>query len=110
MGLFNKLLFWRRRDDLDFEGLAEKEVKEGKPFPNEPGLGSKWGMEEKSPFPDDAAELGLPSRMPMASPINKDLELINSKLDAIKAMLASLEQRLANVEQASSAEKKQRLW
>ena len=107
MGLFNKILFWRKKDDLDFDSLAEKEVKSasGDKF----GLNS--GLEEKSLFPEDSpAAFGVQGRMPAPGLQDKELDLINSKLDTIKAMLASIEQRLASAEQANAPEKKQRLW
>jgi hypothetical protein len=110
MGFFNKMLFWKRRDEMDFDDLADKETRMARPK-DDMDFSGNLGMDEKSPFPEDNSsnfKLDLPK---MAAPLHdKDLELISSKLDTIKAMLASVEQRLANVEQSLGSEKKQRLW
>ena len=100
MGILNKILFWRKEEEPDFDKIAEKE------FSSE-NMPSSSDSLEKQIFPpeDDLAPAHL------AGTANRDLELINSKLDTLKAMLTSMEQRLNNIEHATAAgEKKQRLW
>jgi len=115
MGLFSKLKFWKKEDELDFETLAEKEMGK-KPSPDF-GPEQNTGLEEKSLFPEEPEPAAPPFQSRMSgsafaspSPANRDLELINSKLDTLKAMLGSLDQRIAHLEQNSALEKKQRLW
>lgn len=122
MGILNKLLFWRRDDELDFEQLAEQQFKTG-----HDDLGLTPDFEEKPLFPEPeplrpAMPKGSPYKQatfqpqpaftPPAENLEKDLELISSKLDTIKAMLSSLDQRTANLERAAGVEqqKRQRLW
>ena len=123
MGLFGKLAFWKK-DDLDFERLAQKDLnlgigKDGVPIQDD------LGFEEKSPFGDKSTDFEHPSssftpRTPAASPVyqtqtartsDRDLELISSKLDTIKAILTSMDQRIANLERAAGVDKnKEKLW
>lgn len=106
MSLFNKLKFWRKKDDLDFDDLAEKEAKGNALDPH-----FSSGLGEKTLFPEEPSSgLELQQKIPTPQLHDKDLELISSKLDTIKAMLASVEQRLTVLEQTNSTEKKQRLW
>ncbi len=114
MGFLNKLLFWRRDDEMEFDKLAEKELQghELSPFPEGPETMSP-GLEEHSPFDEPKLERRptLPGTKPtttLPGSKERDLELINSKLDTIKAMLNSLDQRIAQIERP--AEKKERLW
>lgn len=133
MGLLGKLAFWKRKDEFDFDDLAEKEMKGATtPFPEEFGFDQKQaGLDEKPFFPEEGIEepkspftqprfqeTNVSSRpqvripAPSSSPQrNIDLELINSKLDTLKAMLSSLDQRMSHLEQSGTTpEKKQRLW
>lgn len=127
MGILNKLLFWRRDDDLDFDKLADEQLKTG--IRDDP-LGLNQDIEERSPFPEQepirpTAPRGSPYKQTTfqqaqppaafaqsAENITKDLELISSKLDTIKAMLSSLDQRTANLERAAGVQpqQRQRLW
>ena len=124
--MFEKLKFWKK-DDIDFDVLAQQSMKE--PMGN-PDFGAHDPL-----FPEEnISSPSLPSStqsMPISSggynprssspsypqrqiePIsgNQDLELINSKLDTIRAMLNNLDQRLANIERSSFPQQsKQRLW
>ncbi len=115
--VFEKLKFWKKEDEFDFDKLAEKEAA----APLEPAPGEWPGHQEKSPFqeepPASASPFSMPSTptpvqpsrypSPAAAPsADRELELINSKLDTIKALLASLDQRLANME----PRKDKKLW
>jgi len=106
MSFFDKVLFWRKEDNID--KLASQEMNDMPDF-----LGD--GTQDKSAFPEPGsspetfqpAEAPLPKAPGMQ---NKDLELISSKLDTLKAMLNSIDQRMSNLEKPAGAEKKQRLW
>ena len=123
MGLFSKLKFWHKEDDLDFDSLADKEM--GKMPPSDFGTDhASSGTDEKSFFPPEPEAEPLSSPRFQSSPsrssqpsftssqsANRDLELINSKLDTLKAILNSMDQRIAHLEQTSGVDKKpQRLW
>src|SRR3989338_3632905 len=122
MGILNKILFWRREPELDFDDLAKDSLPKDPLIPPEEEIDTQQrrnlGLDESSPFPDDSPSPVQPpsstsykpspyqqsssySRPPpptsFSSP-DRELELINSKLDTIKALLASLDQRLATVE------------
>ena len=131
MSLLNKLMFWKKEDDFDFDKLADHEM--GKTDPgstsDELGLGQQdLGLDNQAAFPDqtgvDSANIGsiapgatnvpgmgsgssgLPSQTSpshLATPGTeaKELELISSKLDTIKAILNSLDRRMANLEKLS---------
>lgn len=118
MGVFGKLKFWKRDDDLS--------------------LGNELAM-PKSAFPQD--ELGLQSpglpqtpQMPLSEPrmesfreaprtysqpypqqpqpqyygANRDLDLVVAKLDALRATLENINQRLANLERVAYGEEETR--
>ncbi|MBI2669154.1 hypothetical protein HYX14_04910 [Candidatus Woesearchaeota archaeon] len=122
--VFEKLKFWRKEDEFDFDKLVEKEAAEKETAHSEPAPGEWPGYQEKSPFQEEppAATTASPFSRPLTpTPVassrypgpsaaafpNRELELINSKLDTIKALLASLDQRLANIEQQR---KDKKLW
>ncbi len=125
MGILNKLLFWRRDDELDFDKLADQQLKTG--IKDDP-FSMNQDIEERSPFPEEPVRpttaRGSPYRQTTFQPsapatftqpaenIQKDLELISSKLDTIKAMLSSLDQRTANLERAAGVQqqRRERLW
>ncbi|MBI2662061.1 hypothetical protein HYX11_01235 [Candidatus Woesearchaeota archaeon] len=138
MGLLDKILFWKKRDEFDFEDMANKQMpSSGLTMPE--GLGENDPFKEKSMFPENKSpfepheeeSLGARSAMPPSGMQrqsypgiqqqsgqqgygqNRDLELINSKLDTLKAMLTTIEQRMAEMERASGIEQKkkqERLW
>ncbi len=128
MSIFDKLLFWRKEDDFDFEHLADKELSPQGTLQDDLGLDEKSAFPEEMPFESKPAsrnslenarfaqplpKTSFPSRpLPQAAaPLgSRDMELISSKLDTIKAMLNSLEQRIAQIEKAVGVEQKQRLW
>ncbi len=123
MSFLNKVQFWKKEDEFDFDKMVDQQIHEPNPEPL--GFGEDHMGEEKSPFssspgfsPSPLATnpsrpmANMPSSQapppPQMSGSNRDLELINSKLDTIKALLASLDQRLATME--NPGEKKQKLW
>ena len=121
MGLLNKLMFWKKEEEFDFEGAAAKEMSRPKGKSDEFGYDyQNPALEEKSAFPDSfssASSRDTPSLSPatLSRPtapdnVQRDLELISSKLDTLKAMLGSLEQRLGNIEKAAGVEQKRNLW
>jgi len=133
MGIFDKLAFWRKEDDFDFDNLAAKEMGQPPAMGDNLGLDQQPpGLEERSPFDqpmpgtqplpthlEEPTAPGFQQPPPRAGisatpqPIggNRDLELISSKLDTVKAILTSMDQRIANLERAAGVEKKQqRLW
>ena len=137
MGLLNKIMFWKKDDDFNFDHLANQEMGKSDigsdlPMQDDLGLDKKpAGLDEKSPFQDAPATTGasafpessettaMPPKNPATAPSpgglsggNRDLELISSKLDTIKAMLISMEQRIANIEKTTGVgqKKEPRLW
>ena|SRR3989338_1015643 len=139
MGLLDKIMFWKKRDEFDFDDLANKQMPSGDLIMPE-GLGENDPFKDKSMFPENKSpfepheddSLSTRSAMPSAGvpqrqnypgtqqqsgqqgySQNRDLELINSKLDTLKAMLTTIEQRMAEMERASGIEQKkkqERLW
>ncbi len=124
MGILNKILFWRHDDELDFDKLADEQLKTGI---KEDPFGLNQDIEERSPFPEEPTKpvtvRGSPYKQTAfqqqpatlsqpAENIEKDLELISSKLDTIKVILSSLDQRTANLERAAGVQQqqRQRLW
>ena len=132
MGILDKLMFWKKEDDFDFDKLANQEMgKNGPGLPDDLGLNQPQGLGlEDKPFPDDpnlSSTAGYPaagrpeqSRQQLSSPnlaatpeiSARDLELINSKLDTIKAILNSMDRRIAGIESATAPEqrKQEKLW
>ncbi len=119
MGILNKILFWRHDDEVDFDRLADDQLKRS-PH-SDLGLDQdNLGFDEKPLFPEtESAKPAMLRESPyrqtmqpqMISSTDKELELISSKLDTIKAMLASLDQRTANLERAAGVQQKRdRLW
>lgn len=135
MGIFDKLLFWKRKDEFDFDDLANKQMPGGEmPHPSEFAEQTQNPFEEKPVFPDNSPfdkheedPFGTKSSFSptgMAQPQkpsypgaqqsapqqayggpNRDLELINSKLDTLKAMLTTIEQRMTDIERTTGADK-----
>ncbi|MBU0457776.1 MAG: hypothetical protein KKD75_06545 [Nanoarchaeota archaeon] len=133
MGILNKLMFWKRKDEFDFDELTDKELGKNNFSKEDFGLEEKhYGLEEKSPFPAAGIEqnqslpphleeterpgnIGLTRSAPVPprglEGRDRDLELINSKLDTVKAILTSVDQRISNLERAAGIQKKEeRLW
>ncbi|MBT4538985.1 hypothetical protein HOI26_00750 [Candidatus Woesearchaeota archaeon] len=103
--MFDKLKFWKKEDEFDFDNLADKELQTSqKPDP----LGLEKSPFNQSPFTQQPK---MPDLQQHGSGDVQQLELINSKLDTIKAMLNTMEQRLARLEQSKAPEPpQQKLW
>ncbi len=101
MSLFEKIAFWKKDDELDFDkefGKAETPQQDlfAQPEANVP---------EAPPERPTALQANA-----FAPQRNQDLELINSKLDTIRAQLSAIEQRLTAMERSLGTEQKQKLW
>ena len=114
MSLLNKLAFWKKEDEFDFDKEFSAETSDPK-TPAKDLFAEPHEPVQESAFSSRAPEnLGLPSasflqrQSPEARTV--DNELINSKLDTIKAQISAIEQRLANIERLLGSEQKQRLW
>jgi len=130
MGIFGKLAFWKKKDDFDFDELANRELGRSAPVQDNLGLNRNpdalnekpMFSEEEHPFSAQPSypQFGQPSSpqntpsqysQPASNFSSRDLDLINSKLDTLKALLNSLDQRLANLERANSGSQQKRdLW
>ncbi len=113
MGILDKLAFWKKEDDFNFDQSMSQEMSQPSafppefnsqesPFPAEPDLNSSPTPTSSQASPQQYAQASRSSLYPgssvptpvMSSSGSRDLDLINSKLDTIRAMLASIEQRL----------------
>ena len=128
MGILDKVMFWKKKDEFADIGLGDKEnLAFGDEFgaqpgaapggtPGTPGLGQ--GMDQglgPQPSPSMPQQPSMPSfsqppiqPQPSYNPQqdleSKSLEVISSKLDAIRASIDSLNQRLANLEAIARGE------
>ncbi len=111
MGFFDKLVFWKKKDEL--ESLGQQN------YPLPPG-GDQWSQPQQSwsqpglgqPYQQPAYQQAFPQQpfpSPYSQPMDsmqgsaaytqgRQLELVSAKLEAIKAALDALNQRMANVE------------
>jgi hypothetical protein len=134
MGILDKLMFWKRDEELNFDHLADQEMNNNFSDPLTQQQNDGLGLNEKPLFDDPSQNTGFPPSSPdslsqpsafqQTSPFqgqapapptmsggNRDLELMNSKLDTIKALLNSLDQRVANLEKSLGTGKKEtKLW
>ena len=122
MSFFNKLAFWKKKDD--FADLG-KDLDFGKDMGLDAGQGPSpdlgMGLEQTPQFPQQpryqsfqpTQNFQAPSFQPQPYPqpvsndnyiASKNLEVISSKLDALKASIDSLSQRVANIEAIARGE------
>ena len=125
MGFFDKLAFWKKKDDgFESVGLGGKGIGSDLAA-SDFGLSQTGGLEggyEAPTQPAQPAPLTQPSypqpsfqpqfQQPYAQQTRgftteKDLEIISSKLDALRAALDSINQRLANLEAIARGEEEQ---
>jgi hypothetical protein len=107
MGLFDKLAFWKKSEDL---GLSNMDANLPSPSKFDTNLGMNTPpMESQSPYPPSSFQpqqnygggqsQAFPSmQQDQTYAIAKELEVISIKLDALKAALENISQRLYNLE------------
>ena len=122
MGFFNKLAFWKKKDDLDSLGKdfgIDKELgldlgagpspelgmgiepAQQQPYQKYPSF-QQSGFQPQPSFQSQAFQ--QPSYQNDNYIASKNLEVISSKLDALRASLESINQRLANIEAIARGE------
>ena len=122
MGFFNKLAFWKKKDDLDNLGKdlgLDKELGLDLGAGPSPDLGmgiepaqqqpyQKYPSFQQSSFQPQPSFQSQAFQQPSYQNDNyiasKNLEVISSKLDALRASLESINQRLANIEAIARGE------
>jgi hypothetical protein len=128
MGILDKVMFWKKNDDLGDMDLGGKDnLAFGDNFGGQPGAtpgmpdagmnpGMDQGMGQQPPgmapqqqppppsFSQYPQQFSQPSYAPQPDIESKNLEIISSKLDAIRASIDSLNQRLANLEAIARGE------
>lgn len=127
MGFFNKLAFWKKKDDLGDLGKdlgLDKDF--GLDFSTGPSPDLGMGIEmppqaqqplQKYPSFQQPQQQGFQANSFQPQPVfqqpsmssdsyiaSKNLEVISSKLDALRASLESMSQRLANIEAIARGE------
>ena len=119
MGFFNKIAFWKKKDDF---GDFGKDLDLGKDLGMDMGQGPSpdlgMGLEPlpqgQQPYPKypsfQQQGFQAPHQYSQSTSSNdsyiasKNLEVISSKLDALKATMDSLNQRVANIEAIARGE------
>lgn len=125
MGIFGKLAFWKKKDDLGLDKDFGKDLGIDKDFGMDmgqgpsPDLGMDLGQQPMQKYPSfqqSSFQPNFPSQ-PSFQPqqsfqpssndsyiASKNLEVISSKLDALKASLDNVSQRLASIEAIARGE------
>jgi hypothetical protein len=127
MSFLNKIMFWKKEDDFDFDNKFDDLTKDHMDPSNDfmkqsldDNQKQNLGLEEQSPFDElqqqqhqksafSASQPTQPLQQPAPGGKEREMELINSKLDTIKALLSSLDQRIANIEKSNGG-RKEKLW
>ena len=123
MGFFNKLAFWKKKDDLDSLGKdfgIDKELGLDLGAGPSPDLGMSIEPAQQQPYqkypsfqqsgfqPQPSFQSQPAFQQPSYQSDNyiasKNLEVISSKLDALRATMESINQRLANIEAIARGE------
>ena len=125
MGIFRKLAFWKKKDDLGLDKDLGKDFGLDKDFGMDmgqgpsPDLGMDLGQQPMQKYPSFQQSSFQPSfpQQPSFQPqpafqpasndsyiASKNLEVISSKLDALRASVESINQRLANIEAIARGE------
>ena len=133
MGILDKVMFWKKKDEFADVGLGDKEnlafgdeLGAGQPGANPPGMGAAPGLGADPGIDQDlgqqtpqsfqqpqpsAPSFSPPQQAPAYSPQQdletKSLEVISSKLDALRSSIDSLSQRMANLEAIARGEEDQ---
>ena len=124
MGFFNKLAFWKKKDDLGDLGKdfgLDKDLGLDMGQGPSPDLGMGLEPLQSQPFqkyPSFPQQQNFQSPSFQSPPpfqpasnysyiASKNLEVISSKLDALKASIDSLNQRVANIEAIARGEQEE---
>ena len=135
MSLFDKVMFWKQKEDVpltpDVGGLDDDKPplpgeSEMGPLPHEmtgadpmappmqgiepsmgPELGQGSGFERPQVSVSEPPKQGF-GESPDIYRLSKEIEVLSSKIDAIKAGIDSISQRLSNMEKSSEHESKYR--
>lgn len=139
MGIFDKVMFWKKKDEFADLGLgSNKDLAFGddfgmgqgmdqqppgmgqQPLGQQPDMGLSSPSMPQSPQmppgpamqPPSAAQFQQAPRFdnPQADMTSKNIEVISSKLDALRANLESINQRLANLEAIAKGEQDKRRY
>jgi hypothetical protein len=128
MGVFDKLMFWKKKeDDLGLGNLGAANPNMGAvpddPFSSEIGMpqqqfGQYRQQYSQQQYPGQFQQPSFsradyPGQQGFQSPQgygNKDLEVVSAKLDALKAYMDSVNQRLANLERLAEQQSSGRRW
>ncbi|MBI4439033.1 hypothetical protein HY640_03830 [Candidatus Woesearchaeota archaeon] len=106
MGFFDKVMFWKKKDDLALDGNLATGMDTQNPFPAQnqfqPAQQQPFqqqgfygqGMQQVQPPQMDAFQSSS------AYAASRQLEVVSAKLDALKAAMDSMSQRLSNIERA----------
>ncbi len=129
MGILDKLMFWKKKDEFSDIGLGDKPSSKV-----DLGLGLEYGTNNEppqslgleppamqQPYPQmqppsqqmppsfgNTPNLNQPQMQSQDYAMSKNLEVVSSKLDALRAALDSINQRLANLEAIARGEEDNR--
>ncbi len=117
MGMFDKLAFWKKKDDEFGLNDLDKSLNmpTGLPSGGEQSAGSGGSLGSNlnlnsQPFSQQQSQFQQPQQFEFSQPqynsyqqdqsytLQKEMEVISIKLDAIKAAIENISQRLANLE------------
>jgi hypothetical protein len=114
MGLKDKLMFWKKSDDFNFDmptdPLATSQSNPAPPLQDNLNLPSDVNdpfatpKSQQSPIVAPPAPSSFSAKRDNQVATHREAELINSKLDTIKALLQSLDQRVGSIEQIAKAD------
>ena len=129
MGFFDKLTFWKKKDDFgDFGkdlgmgkdlgldmgqgpspdlGMGIEPLQPQQPFQKYPSFPQQQNFQAPSFQAPPSFQPSYPSPSNDNYIASKNLEIISSKLDALKASIDSLGQRVANIEAIARGEQEE---
>jgi len=126
MGILDKIMFWKKKDEFADLGLGDKEnLAFGDDFGSkqmgldQPGFGqpatsqpSAFGTQAPPSIPAQQPQFQQQYQQPkFESPQqdlnSKNLEIISTKIDTLRASLESINQRLANIENIARGDEEQ---
>ncbi|MFH1181425.1 MAG: hypothetical protein V1702_00540 [Candidatus Woesearchaeota archaeon] len=126
MGIFDKLTFWKKKDDLALSNMGGLPggMADISQMPGDDSFGADIGGMPGQPmgqyppqqysrqtYPQQQFQQpsfsGYPSQQQYG---NRELEVVSAKLDALKAYMDSINQRLANLERLAEQQQSGRRW